>query len=104
MRRSLAGPAFALPALFGLTLFVAIPFLLAFAFSFTNLRPGSPLSTEWVGIQQYARIFADESFLRGLANNTVFTLVVVPVQTGLALGLALLLHRKMRARALFRTR
>jgi len=36
-------------------------------------------------------------------NNSFFGVVVVPVETGLALGLALLLNQKMRGIALFRT-
>jgi multiple sugar transport system permease protein len=36
-------------------------------------------------------------------NNSFFGVIVVPVETGLALGLALLLNQKMRGIALFRT-
>jgi multiple sugar transport system permease protein len=103
VRRSPAALLFTLPALTGLALFVALPFVLAIGFSFTDLRTGSPLPTQFVGLRQYARIFADEDFLRGLRNNAVFTLVVVPVQTSLALGLALLLHLRLRGLAVFRT-
>jgi multiple sugar transport system permease protein len=98
-----AGLALALPALVGLLGFVALPFLLAVGLSFTNLRLGSPLPLEFVGLEQFHRIFTDETFLRALRNNAVFALVVVPVQTALALGLALLLNRRLRALPLFRT-
>ena len=91
------------PALFGLALFVALPFLLAIALAFTNLRLGSPLPLEWVGLEQYRRIFADPSFGRALLNNLVFALVVVPLQTVLALSLALLLNRNLQTVVLFRT-
>jgi multiple sugar transport system permease protein len=91
------------PALAGLALFIAAPFAAAVVLSFTNLRMGSPLPTELVGLEQYTRIFADPAFLRALANNTLFTAVVVPVQTALALGLALLLNRRLRGSAVFRT-
>lgn len=98
-----AGTLFALPALAGLLIFVAIPFLLAVGLSFTNLRLGSPLPLEFVGLTQFLRLFADEAFTRALWNNLLFTVVVVPVQTLLALGLALLLNRPLKGRALFRT-
>lgn len=98
-----AGFALALPALLGLLGFVALPFLLAVGLSFTNLRLGSPLPLEFVGLEQFRRIFTDETFLRALGNNAVFALVVVPVQTALALGLALLLNLRLRALPLFRT-
>jgi multiple sugar transport system permease protein len=93
----------AAPALVGLVVFVAIPFALALILAFTNLRLGSPLPLEFVGIEQFRRIFSDDAFLRALLNNTLFALIVVPLQTGLALGLALLLHQNFRGRVLFRT-
>lgn len=91
------------PALAGLLLFVAVPFGLALVLAFTNLRLGSPLPTEFVGLRQFQRIFTDPTFNRALLNNTLFALLVVPLQTALALGLALLLHQPLRGRALFRT-
>lgn len=98
-----AGMLFALPALAGLLVFVAIPFLLAIGLSFSNLRLGSPLPLEFVGAKQFIRLFEDPAFTRALINNLVFTVVVVPLQTALALALALLLNQPLRARALFRT-
>ncbi|MFW5874167.1 MAG: carbohydrate ABC transporter permease [Verrucomicrobiota bacterium] len=102
-RQSLAGPAFALPGVLGLLLFIAVPFAMAVVLSFTNLRMGSPLPTEFVGLSQYARILEDPSFQRALINNLIFAGVVVPVQTVIALGLALLLNQQLRGRAVFRT-
>lgn len=93
----------AAPALLGLALFVALPFLVALGLSFTDLRLGSPLPVEFVGLEQYRRIFTDPSFLRALANNALFAIVVVPAQTALALGLALLLDRGLHGTVLFRT-
>jgi len=95
---AMAGPAFA-----GLFLFIALPFALAVVLSFTNLRLGSPLPLKWIGFEQYRRIFSDPTFFRALFNNAVFALVIVPVQTALALGLALLLNRPLKGMALFRT-
>jgi multiple sugar transport system permease protein len=91
------------PALLGLALFVALPFLTALVLSFTDLRLGSPLPVEFVGLEQYRRIFTDPAFLRALANNALFAIVVVPAQTALALGLALLLDRGLHGTLLFRT-
>lgn len=101
--RGLAAALMSAPAVLGLTLFVAVPFCFAVALGFTNLRLGSPLPLEWVGLEQYRRIFADPSFTRALLNNLLFALVVVPLQTGLALALALLLNRRLSAISWFRT-
>lgn len=98
-----AGTLFALPALAGLLIFVAVPFLLAIGLSFTNLRLGSPLPLEFVGLTQFLRLFDDPVFTRALLNNLLFTVVVVPLQTVLALGMALLLNQELRGRVVFRT-
>lgn len=98
-----AGLLLSAPALLGLCLFVAVPFVLAFLLSFTNLRLGSPLPLEWVGWEQYRRIFSDPAFLRAIANNSLFALIVVPLQTVAALALALLLNRSLGTLKLFRT-
>jgi len=100
---ALWGWTFALPAAAGLGLFLALPFLLAVGLAFTNLRLGSPLPMEFVGWEQFRRLAQDPAFHRALLNNALFAAVVVPVQTGLALALALLLDRPLRARVLFRT-
>jgi multiple sugar transport system permease protein len=94
---------FVLPALLGLLLFVLIPFLLAVMLSFTNLRLGSPLPLEFVGFNQYRRIFADEAFMAALRNNALFALIVVPLQTALALLLALLVNQPLRGMTVFRS-
>jgi multiple sugar transport system permease protein len=91
------------PALLGLFLFVALPFLLAVVLSFTNLRLGSPLPLQFLGLEQYRRIWMDPSFQRALLNNALFALIVVPLQTAIALGLALLVNRPLRGMTLFRT-
>jgi multiple sugar transport system permease protein len=108
MKRSLddntpAALALALPAVVGLALFVAVPFAMAVGLSLTDFHLGSPLPVEFAGLRQYRRIFTDPSFLRALANNGIFAAVVVPVQTGLALAVALLLDRALRGMVVFRT-
>jgi multiple sugar transport system permease protein len=98
-----AGWFMSIPGMLGLFLFIAIPFALAVALSFTNLRMGSPLPTQLTGLQSYRNILTDPSFQRALINNALFALVVVPVQTGIALGLALLLNRRLKGVLFFRT-
>ncbi|NGO10289.1 sugar ABC transporter permease [Streptomyces sp. HC44] len=95
------------PAVVGLIAFVGIPFGYAVVLSFYNVRLGSPLEPTWFGIEHYRRLFTDPDlsgpFLRSLLNNLTFAAVVVPVQTGLALALAILLNRKLKAIGLFRS-
>ncbi|MEW2116385.1 sugar ABC transporter permease [Streptomyces sp. NPDC005474] len=94
------------PAVAGLVAFVGIPFGYAVVLSFYNVRLGSPLAPSFFGLEQYRRLFTDPDlsgpFLRALLNNLTFAVVVVPVQTALALGLAILLNRKLKAIGVFR--
>ena len=91
------------PALFGLLLFVGLPLLMSLGLSFTDLRLGSPLPTRFVGLGQYRRIWEDPLFHRAMLNNLTFAALVVPLQTGAALLVALLLHQPMGGRGALRT-
>ncbi len=102
-RDAVTGWLFMTPALAGLVCFVLLPFVLATVLSFTNLRLGSPLPTEFFGFTQYRRVFTDLAFLHALANNSLFALIVVPLQTALALLLALLINQPLRGKVIFRT-
>lgn len=106
-RDTRAGILMAVPALLGLLLFVVIPFILAIWLSLNNVKLGSPRPPKFVGLEQYQRILFDAQFAptfwRGLLNNAIFALVVVPVQTAMALGIALLLNRPLRGMGAFRT-
>lgn len=106
-REWLHGLLMSAPAVAGLIAFVGIPFCYAVVLSFYNVRLGSPLEPTFFGIEQYRRLLTDPDlsgpFLRALLNNLTFAVVVVPLQTGLALGLAILLNRKLKAIGLFRS-
>ena len=95
------------PSLVGLIAFVGVPFGYAVVLSFYNVRLGSPLAPSFFGLEQYRRLFTDPDlsgpFLRALLNNLTFAAVVVPLQTALALALAILLNRKLKAIGLFRS-
>ena len=91
------------PALVGLVAFVLVPFLAAGWLSLYNIRLNSGRPGIWFGLEHYSRILTDPEFYQALLHNFMFAAVVVPVQTGLALGLALLLNRPLRGMAAFRT-
>ena len=98
-----AGWLFAAPGLLLVLLFVILPFLGAVWFSFTNSRLVTPLPTRFVGFDNYADVLGDTDFWNALRNNFTFGIIVVPLQTGLALLLANLVNQKIRGRVLFRT-
>jgi len=91
------------PALIGLTAFIVVPFLLALVLSFTNQRLISPLPTRGIGLENYLSTLADGGFWQGLINNVWFVAIVVPLQTALALFLAVLVNSRIRGRVAFRT-
>ncbi len=95
---------FSAPALFLLVLFLIIPFVMAFGLSFTDQRlvPNLNLPTQFVGLRNFVRLAQDETFRRAILNNFYFVLIVVPLQTSLALLLALLINQKIKAVNLFR--
>ncbi|GGL97700.1 carbohydrate ABC transporter permease [Nakamurella endophytica] len=85
------------------TVFLLVPIALTFVLAFTNARLVSPEPMKFVGFDNFTRLFSDGTFWTSLANTVIFTIVVVPVQAGLALGLALLINVKMRGVNFFRT-
>jgi multiple sugar transport system permease protein len=93
------------PAIILLSVFLIIPFLMAFGLSFTNQRliPNINVPTQFIGLTNYGRMLEDSSFVRALLNNLLFAVVVVPLQTSLSLGMALLVNQKLPGVNFFRT-
>lgn len=96
---------FSSPAIILLLVFLAIPFLMAIYLSFTDQRliPNPNLPTQIVGLRNFIRLVDDEAFLRGVLNNFYFVFVVVPIQTSLALFLAILINQKIKGVNTYRT-
>ena len=59
---ALFGWLMAFPALLILTVFLVIPFLMAFVISFTNQRLISPNPAEWVGLRNFERLLSVRAF------------------------------------------
>ncbi|MBA4101764.1 MAG: ABC transporter permease, partial [Arthrobacter sp.] len=95
-REQLSGWGMIAPAAVLLLAFIFIPAILGFGLAFTNARLISPRPVEFVGVDNFARLFSDPTFYRALLNVAYFTVVIVPVQSGLALVMALLINKKFR--------
>jgi multiple sugar transport system permease protein len=91
------------PAAVLLITFLLIPIGLTFGLAFTNARLISPRPAEFIGTDNFVRLFQDETFWKSLRNTIVFAVVIVPLQSACALGLALLVNVKMRGVNFFRT-
>jgi multiple sugar transport system permease protein len=102
-RQGLAGWAFIAPAVALLILFLVIPIVMAFWVSLTNWTGiGSPFKSgvPYVGTQNYRDLFSSDTLARedlmtSLRNTFYFVLFVVPIQTSLALFLALVVNQRM---------
>lgn len=97
------GLLFTAPALLLLLVFFFVPVALCFTLAFTNARLISPEPAQWVGLENFRRLIDDPLFWKSLRNTAFFAAIVVPVQSGLALLLALLVNGQGRARNFFRT-
>ena len=96
---------FSAPAIILLLIFLLVPFVMAVYLAFTDQRliPNPNLPTQIVGLRNFIRLLGDEAFIRGIMNNFYFVIVVVPLQTALALFLAVLVNQKIRGSNYFRT-
>lgn len=104
-RETFAAWSFCILPLLFLFIFLITPFIVAFVISFTDQRliSNPNLPTQFVVFRNFLRLFNSSSFHQALWNNILFVLVVVPLQTFLALLLAVLVNQKLRFINLFRT-
>jgi multiple sugar transport system permease protein len=66
-------------------------------------RDYQPMAELQLGGHRYALLVKDVVFWRALKNTFYFVLLVVPMQIGTALGLALLVNQPIRGSSVFRT-
>ena len=108
--QSRAGWLFVAPAVLMVLVFVFIPVLMALWVSFSDWAgKGSPLTAHWVGTKNYAALLGKPSLAQtnlasSFRNIFYYVLLVVPLQTILALVMALALNRRgLRGKGFFRT-
>ncbi|MGM0123186.1 lactose/L-arabinose transport system permease [Enterococcus sp. AZ194] len=82
-------------------IFIVYPVISSFLMSFQSIKG---FKTEFVGIDNYLRLFSDKTFQVSMMNSIFFLIVQVPIMLLLALLLASLLNSKMfRFKSFFRT-
>ena len=89
------------PYLIGIALLIALPALVTFALALTEydlIR-----TPRFVGVQNFRDLWNDEIFRTSVRNSLMFILFAVPLRLLGAVALALLLHRKFRGVAAYRT-
>lgn len=106
-RHHLAAWVFVAPALLAITVFFAVPVLLALVVSLTDfdLYALADLGNlRWVGLDNYLQLLQRPLFWQALGNTLVFVVLGVPLSIAVSLGAALLLHSPhARLRGFYRT-
>lgn len=82
---------FILPSLIGFIVFYAYPAVRGLLISFTNWDLLSEPRS--VGLANYQKLFQDPQFWRALAATLYYVVLNIPLQTALAVGLAVLMDR-----------
>ena len=101
-RQTRTGLLLAAPAIALILLFIVAPMLAVLVLGFTDFELGYG-SFRFVGLENYAELFSDRTFLASLRNTAVYTAIVAPVSLLLGLGLALLIESEPVGRSFFRT-
>ncbi|CAN00984.1 carbohydrate ABC transporter permease [Clavibacter michiganensis] len=94
-RQAIVAWGFCLPFVAVFAVFMLVPLVSSFAMSFTDFRATdirSPFAVDFVGLDQYAALFTDATFLRSIGVTAFFVLVGIPVTMVIALALALALN------------
>src|SRR3989344_6086418 len=100
LKQSLAGYFFTLPYLVFLAVFFAYP--VGFAFYLLFHRWDLITEPEFIGLRNFRYLVHDYEFWRSLSNTLVFLSIHIPLQIGVALALAWILSKPIRARGFFR--
>jgi multiple sugar transport system permease protein len=90
-----------IPSLLGVGIFTVIPVLASFGLSFAQWNLLSP--PKWVGLANYAALWAEPLFWQVLGNTFVYAFFVVLFEVPLALALAIALNQQGWVVKIFRT-
>jgi ABC-type sugar transport system permease subunit len=105
-RANIAGWGMSAPFTAILGVFLLLPILASLALSFTSFSIGNIqdwTSAQFIGLDNYTKLFGDETFVRSLRNTAYFVLVGMPCTIVIGLLLAVALNQGIgKLRALFR--
>jgi multiple sugar transport system permease protein len=102
LREAVSGYAFMTPMLIILGVFLMLPVIYAIVLAFYKVQLLGEVNYNFTGLKNFVRIQDDERVRIALLNTIQYVSIVVPIQTILALVLALLLNAKIRGKSWFR--
>jgi len=98
---ALVGYSFILPNFIGFFIFILIP--VGFSFVLSVMKWDGFNEMTFIGLDNFKAIVAQSAFRGSLSRTLVFTAVTVAVTTFAALGLAVLLNKKIPLKGFFRS-
>ena len=90
------------PAILVLGIFLILPIIYAVFLAFYKVRILGEVSYKLIGLKNFIRISGDERVWIALKNTAEYVAIVVPIQTILALLLAVILNSKLKGTNWFR--
>jgi len=88
---------FVLPGLLGFCVFFIFPFFISLAYAFLD----RPIGGAFVGFSNFASLFQNRAYLRGLFNTLRFIGISTPLNLAIPLGVAMLVSRIVKGREWF---
>lgn len=90
-----------LPAVFMISLFTHYPICSNLFHSLFSMGTATRPET-FIGLENYKFLMDDDIFWKVLKNNLVYSMCTVPISVAMALGMAILVNRKIKGQALVR--
>ncbi len=100
VRKLAAAAPFILPSLAGVILFLLLPVVVVLLLSFVKWN--FLQSPSWAGFSNFVTMTRDDHVFHALLISAYYVLLNIPIQTVLALGLAMLLNRALPGMGVFR--
>ena len=95
---------FSAPALILISLFILLPFLMSFVYSFTDkmlvMKPGR--NVEFVGLENFIKVFTNGTTRQSFINTGIYAVMVVPAVVVLGTILAVFVNRPLSGVKVFR--
>jgi len=102
-REKWLGYVFIAPNLIGIIVFMVIPCLFAILLCFAEWNHMAGLSEiKFVGLDNFMRMWKDETFIKSLKNNLMYTTLGVPLAVAISLIVSVILNDKVFAKKTLR--
>lgn len=101
-QEALSGYGFMAPAILVLGIFLVLPVMFAIALAFYRVQLLGEVQLQFAGGRNFVRMLEDERVWVALKNTAEYVAIVVPLQTLIALTLALILNSNIRGKNGFR--